>query len=77
MTTALKMVYWLTQEGMPLSKYGSMLRFMSSEMLKFVFSQGALPPSLAPTPGHCPWTPMGASVAPIHPDLFMAPGNLG
>lgn len=29
-TTALKMVYWLTQEGMPLSKYGSMLRFMKS-----------------------------------------------
>lgn len=24
------MVYWLTQEGMPISKYGSMLRFMKS-----------------------------------------------
>ena len=29
-TTALKMVYWLAQEGMPLTKYGSMLRHMKS-----------------------------------------------
>ena len=29
-TVALKMVYWLTQEGMPLTKYGSLLRLMKS-----------------------------------------------
>ena len=83
MTSALKMVYWLTQEGMPLSKYGSMLRFMSSEMLKFVFGQGASPPPPPPHThththtGALPLDPNGGLGGPHTPQPIYGPWKFG